>query len=366
MININQKKYTKAEIVKLNIQAFPKWKQSIFLFLKNWFDENQKTISVSTSGSTGKPKNIEIPKNLMLKSVEMTGKFFDFKKGEKILLALSADYIAGKMILLRAIVWQMDLLIVEPKNNSLNEISTKEKIDFAAFVPLQLQTILDQNPSKLNQIKNAIIGGAAMDFDLIQKTQKLKTNIFATFGMTETISHFALQKINKKDKSSCFQLLPETEIKLDEKKCLLIKSPITGFKWLKTNDLVKIISPKEFQYLGRFDNVVNSGGIKIIVESIEKKIAQIIYQNENLNPLKNKRFFLAALPDEKLGEKLILIFEGHVPIEKTSILAFLKMYLPKYKNPKVIFFEEKFAETGSGKIDKKRTLEKIILQQNNV
>ena len=307
-------------------------------FLENWFSEDD-FISLQTSGSTGTPKKIILRKKQMIQSAFATGNYFNLLENTTALLCLSVDYIAGKMMLVRALTlgWYLDVVL--PISNPLNEID--KKFDFAAMVPLQLENSL----KSLEQIKTLIVGGGVVSKSLHDKIQNCNCNVFATYGMTETITHIAIKKLNNnRIKPVFYEVLPTVEIFKDDRNCLVIKAKKVSDEIVFTNDVVNLISENQFEWLGRFDNVINSGGIKLQPEKIEEELSKVI----------PNRFFVIGIPDEKLGEKLILIIEG----EKTK-LNLDNVKLSKYEVPKEIYFIAKFIETETKKIQRKKTLDLI-------
>ncbi|WP_435262264.1 AMP-binding protein [Tenacibaculum sp. nBUS_03] len=317
-----------------------------YCFFSNWFN-NEDYIIVQTSGSTGTPKLIKLKKEFMRNSAMATGTFFNLKEKTTALLCMPTNFIAGKMMLVRALTLGWHLDIVAPKSNPL--INTDKTYDFSAMVPLQLQASL----SEIHRVKKLIVGGGVVSTDLIEKIQGISTQVFATYGMTETITHIAVKKINNfltLDKSSstelCYKVLPGVVIKKDERSCLIIKAPKVSDKVIITNDVVQLISETEFEWLGRYDNVINSGGIKLHPEVIEEKLSTILSQ----------RFFVAGIPDTVLGEKMILVVEGN-----ECKLDFGKnILLTKYEHPKEVFFIPEFIETETKKIQRKRTLDLVF------
>lgn len=318
-------------------------------FLRNWFDENS-FIEVKTSGSTGNPKIIQLQKIHMINSAKATGDYFNLPENTTALLCMSPNYIAGKMMLVRALTLGWHLDIAEPTSNPLKN---RDKIyDFSAMVPMQLHNSLKD----IHKIKKLIVGGGTVSNELLLKVQQVKTEIFATYGMTETITHIAVKKLNLIEsgaKQSYYITLPNIKIAADSRGCLVIDAPTISDEKVVTNDLVELISPTEFKWLGRIDNVINSGGIKLIPEQIEEKLAGII---EN-------RFFVAGKKDEILGEKLILVIEELQVYKinnsiKAAILAEIKnsKLFSIYEIPKEIYFLENFIETETNKIDRAKTL----------
>ncbi|QNM86857.1 AMP-binding protein [Polaribacter pectinis] len=312
----------------------------IHQFLKEWFSEEDFVI-VNTSGSTGIPKPIQLNKELMKNSAIATGKFFNLKENTTALLCLPIQYIAGKMMLIRALTLGWHLDIIESNSEPLKD--TEKEYDFSAMVPLQLENSLN----KIHQIKKLIVGGGVVSNQLQEKLQVISSEVFATYGMTETITHVAVKRLNNvKIQPNYYQTLPNVTIYKDKRNCLVIDAEKVSEKIIFTNDVVDLISDTKFQWLGRFDNVINSGGIKLHPEKIEEKLSKII---EN-------RFFVAGIPDEKLGEKLILIIEG-----KEQKISFEDANLSKYETPKQIYFIDKFVETETKKIQRTKTLDFINL-----
>ncbi len=311
-------------------------------FLNDWFDKKEFII-VQTSGSTGKPKPIKILKNQMKNSALATADFLELHKKTTALLCLSTDYIAGKMMLVRALVlgWYLD--VIEAQSTVLQE---NKKYDFVAMAPVQVQNSL----TNLYKVKKLLIGGGAISKKLENRLQNEKTAIFSSYGMTETITHIAIRKVNfiHTEKDVCYKTLPNVFIRLDERGCLVIDAKKVATDLIITNDLVTIMDASHFVWLGRIDNIINSGGIKIIPEQIEKKLTTIITTN----------FFIGSKKDDILGEKLILLIEGNFDkkilnkIKESSLLS-------KYEKPKEIIFLDKFIYTKTGKINRFKSLNLI-------
>jgi len=304
-------------------------------FLLDWFDD-KSYLEINTSGSTGIPKLIRVDKQAMVNSALATGNFFDLQPGDKVLHCLPAKYVAGKMMFIRGFILGLEIDFVAPSSHPLDRLDYD--YDFAALVPMQAQYSLD----KLKHIKKIIIGGAKITKPLEDKLLKIKSEIYETYGMTETITHIAAKRIGEE----AFTVFPNVMLSLDDNNCLLIKAPSISNELIETNDIVEMVSENEFIWLGRYDNVVNSGGIKLIPEQIEEKLATRI----------PRRYFVIGQADPVLGEKLVLIVEGEpIPIEKEVFDV-----LDKYEKPKEIHFVKHFEETPTGKIIRKETLSKFM------
>tara|TARA_R110002126_G_scaffold158858_2_gene306115 strand:+ start:247 stop:1293 length:1047 start_codon:yes stop_codon:yes gene_type:complete len=316
------------------IKEGDEFEKSIGDFLLDWFDE-KSYIDLQTSGTTGAPKIIRTNKQTMVNSALATGDFFELSPGDKALYCLPTKYIAGKMMLVRSFILGLDIDFVEPNSHPLTKNETK--YDFVAMVPLQAQNSL----AGLKNVKKMIVGGAKMSKSLEKSLLKGKTQVYETYGMTETITHIAAKKVGE----NAFSILPNIHISQNEKNCLVIDAPKISEELIVTNDLVEILNENQFVFLGRIDNVVNSGGIKLIPEQIEEKLANEIHS----------RFFLGGIPDTILGEKLVLIIEG----EKDAAVELCFDGLDKYEKPKNVFYVAKFMETENGKIKRKEMLESI-------
>lgn len=300
-------------------------------FIIDWFDDSN-FIVLTTSGTTGNPKQITILKTAMIASVLATAAFFDLNSKFKVLQCLPSKYIAGKMMLLRSFILGFDMDFVIPSSNPL--ASSLTIYDFVAMVPMQVQNSI----TELNRVKILIIGGAKLDDSLRFNLQNITTSVFETFGMTETITHIAARNVNK----DYFEILPNITINTDNRGCLIIDAPLLNSEKIVTNDLVNLLDNNRFQFLGRIDNVINSGGVKLIPEQIEAKL---------LNKIES-RFFIIGVPDKLLGEKAILVIEGEYKSLPNTIFDDLETF----EKPKEVKFISNFKETESGKIMRKNTI----------
>jgi len=330
-----------AEQLKTNSN---KWECDVYAFILEWLN-SCNTIIAHTSGSTGTPKQIKLSKQKMLASARMTGEFFQFEKAQTALLCLSPNFIAGKMMVVRAILWQLNLMLVEPNGHPLLNINMD--IDFAAMIPLQVNNSLKEG-NHLNRIKKLLIGGGAVDQSLEEKLQDLKCEAFSSYGMTETVSHVAIRILNGSYRSESYHAIGEVHFSKDNRGCLLIHAPEILKEDLLTNDMVELQNDKVFKWIGRFDNVVNSGGIKLFPEQIEDKIRGIL----------SVPFFCAGLPDVHLGQKLVLVLEQEeqTTTKKLELMNQLKSLLAKYEQARDILFIPQFRRTSNGKIQREATL----------
>jgi len=338
------------------------YEQSIGDFLLEWCND-YSSISVKTSGSTGNPKQISLQKRHMVNSSLATGAFFELEPGSSALHCLPTDFIAGKMMLVRAMVLGLELDYVAPSSRPLDFVS--KTYDFCAMVPFQLENSME----KIDTIKTLIVGGAPMSANLKELVRNKKTNVYETYGMTETITHIAVKSINNVRSSlskepvpstvevlktgsveTSFKTLPKVKISTDERNCLIINAPHISDNPVVTNDVVNLISENEFDWLGRFDNIINSGGIKLFPEQIEAKLTGMV---EN-------RFFVTGLPDEKLGHRLVLVVEGNIDVETLFQKVKSTSALEKFEIPKEIYTVSEFISASNNKILRKETLQAVL------
>ena len=300
-------------------------------FFSEWNNDSDRVL-VHTSGSTGKPKPMMVEKKRMLNSARITCDFLGLKPGDSALLCMSLDYIAGKMVVVRSIERHLHLISVSPSGHPLKDIN--EEITFAAMVPMQVYNTLQvpEERERLTHIRHLIIGGGAIDAALEQELRSLPGNIaiWSTYGMTETLSHIALRRINGAEASEWYQPFDSVKISQTEEGCLVIDAPLVCSETLVTNDIVEIesyiynkVEKLRFRIKGRKDNVICSGGIKIQIEEVE----------EFLKPHLEKPFMLAKKKDEKFGEIAVLLSEdkGIKKVEATirRLLSDHKYWIPR-------------------------------------
>lgn len=316
-------------------------KNKITSFLKEW-ESNDDFISANTSGSTGQAKKIELKKKHLLISARKTLDYLKIPDFSVFHLGLSSDTIAGKMMLVRALVNQAELIVSEVSANCLASI--KRPIQFSALVPLQLEKYLSENQQIV--VDTIIVGGAPISEQLEKKAALNKSNIYHTFGMTETISHVAMRKLTNEHKNP-YLALPGIEFSQNTLNELIIHFPEINKSPIATNDVVDLLDKFTFNWIGRTDFCVNSGGIKIFPENIERRLDLFI-------PLP---YFISHIPDVHLGQALVLIIESNeaIKIDKTAFSHFLS----SYETPRYYQCIPNFTKTASGKINRTLTQAKI-------
>ena len=308
-------------------------------FLINWFDRKDY-INVSTSGTTGDPKKIKILKTAMINSAKKSAQIFGLKEKDRSLLCLPVKYIAGKMMVIRSLIIGLNMCTIKPNGSPLTRSS--ESYDFAAMVPSQVKKTIEH----LNKVKKLLIGGAPVHKSLIELINTKFTEVYETFGMTETVSHIAIKNLSKGEKH--FSAVPGATFGL-KSGCLIISAPDLNKNTIVTNDIVELIDDKSFFWKGRKDSVINCGGVKYFPELLEKKVVNF----------KNIRFIICGIPDPILIEKIVIVFEKCIPPNVKRMFESLSVY----EKPKLIFTLEKFT-LKNGKIDRKNIRERVLKIKN--
>lgn len=329
-------------------------------FLQEW-NSPSETLLVHTSGSTGKPKPMWVEKQRMLNSAHITCDFLGLRPGDSALLCMSLDYIAGKMMVVRSIERKLRLFSVKPSGHPLSDESLAKMVemdfDFVAMVPMQVYNTLQvpQERERLSRIKHLIIGGGAIDDALAEELRSLPGAVWSTYGMTETLSHIALRRLNGEEASEWYQPFDSVGVSLNSDGCLVIDAPLVCSEPLVTNDIAEIKQQETsshssdassslktssphvlFRIKGRKDNVICSGGIKIQIEEVENLLRQHL----------DAPFLLAKKKDEKFGEIAVLVTESG---DLEGVEAICRQVLPKYWVPRHYLHFDQLPMTETGK-----------------
>ncbi|MDG5799876.1 AMP-binding protein [Marinilabiliaceae bacterium ANBcel2] len=326
------------EADKVDNREHPDSLKDIIQFLSEWFS-TKDYMMVTTSGSTGKPKNIKVKKSEMVESAIRTINFFELKPGMKVLNCLPVSFIAGKMMVIRAIVGSLNLICVEPAANPLNKLN--RKVEFAAFTPMQMINIL-KSKKKHNLLTKVIIGGGKTDSDLNSKLQDVPFDAWESYGMTETLTHVALRKINGNTARNSFLPLSGIKTELNSNGCLIIHYGEKFNKTVITNDIAELYSDGSFIIKGRVDNIINSGGIKISPEDLEEKIKRTTQNN----------VIITFEEDKVLGQKIVALTNTK-PEKPRLFFDKISGALSKYEKPYKLYYIKKVPLTQSGKLKRK-------------
>lgn len=321
-------------------------------FAQAWL-EGESEFVLTTSGSTGVPKPIILQKSQLEASARMTGAALNLPAKTKALICLNTAYIAGRMMLVRTLVLDWEICVVEPVSNPLALFEASTEFDFVAMVPLQLAACLADQTTRpmVERCGLILLGGAPISRVLETQIQQVKVPVYQSYGMTETVSHIALRRVNGPDRTDEYQILGNIDFGVDERGCLWVRGAVTNFERIQTNDLVELKAKGTFLWLGRADSVINSGGIKIQLDKLDRVGEGILDDIQVPND-----FFHWYEADEKLGQKLVLFIEKEpVVVNVIELLAKFADLVNPYEVPKAVYFVKKFRSTPTAKLDKKAT-----------
>lgn len=295
-------------------------------------------VTAHTSGSTGKPKAIKLKKSDMRLSAKSTNQFFGINDQSILVSPLSCRYIAGMMMVVRAIESNSQLLFEKPSNAPLSAGCYPKTIDLLPVVPSQISGLLDNVGRKGLTVRNVIVGGAPMSMKMEQMLRESGINSYATYGMTETCSHVALRSILRNE--DYFTALPGVKFSVDDDCRLLIHRNCAEIKTLHTNDVVRLLDDTRFVWVGRYDNVINSGGIKVHPEEIERQLHPV---------MGNRTFYLTSRSSEKWGEEVVMVVERGDELNVKDLMSQIKAMVG-VKAPKEMIFVDAVERTSNGKI----------------
>lgn len=322
----------------------------LWQFIEQWFDDKE-TMILKTSGSTGIPKNIAVTKHQMLASAASTLEYFQLRKGMKALLCLSPEFIAGKMMIVRAMLGGLDLLTTDLSANPLRNLH--QAVDFAAMVPLQCSKVMEETPEKFSWIKTLIVGGSGMGDWLSSQFQSINTAVFQTYGMTETLSHIAVRRVNGALASNSYTLLSGVKVHLDQRGCLVIDAPHLAHEALITNDIAAINQDGTFTIEGRADDIVIVAGHKLNPLQLEAKIEGILQKN----------CLVIAVPSENAGAQLFLVLKDQMSVSQIyQLWQKLETSLSASEMPRQLAIVDEFPLLAGGKTDR-RQLTQLVSNQ---
>lgn len=311
-------------------------------FLAEW-ETPSDVIVARTSGSTGTPKEIMLPKSDMRVSASATNRFFGITEESTLLMPLSADYIAGKMMVVRACLAGCRLIVEPPSPRPVKK--DYGRIDLLPLVPAQIEGFLASPAASPEDISGIIIGGAPLSAPLEKRLMECGFRAWASYGMTETCSHVALRQLG----DECFTALDSVTFSVDERSCLVIESMPGTYSWktLRTNDVVTLESPRRFIWRGRADNVINTGGVKIFPEQEERRLA---------GRLKGE-YYITSFSHPKWGEAVGLVLEGEYSCEEMKeVERICEECLSRYARPKRTVCVDRFERTSSGKVKRRNDM----------
>jgi len=331
----------------MNDPTIPVWEKEFYGFLSRWLD-NSPVVEIETSGTTGQPRKLEVEKKRMIVSAKMTGHVLNLAEGDITLLCLPVRFIAGMMMIVRAFVLGLNLMPRKPAGNPLPYLD--RHYDFTAMTPMQVWEILRENngAEKLGSVDKVIIGGGPVPASLPKQLKTLKNRIWHTYGMTETLTHIALRRINSKNASEWFTPLPGVTVRPGEENTLVIEAPGICSRAVMTDDIAEFDQKGRFRILGRRDHLINSGGLKCNPEVIEQILSETV----------SIPFFVSGWPDERLGEKIVLFVENTEADHSmaTQFRRVLEKLPDRRMFPRAVCTVSRFFRTSSGKIRRKETV----------
>lgn len=342
---LNRKNYRTEEILQneLPVTEYSKSEHGAVSIIRNWYLGHQ-SFSFRTSGSTGNPKTISFQRDQIANSARRTIDAFGLKAGQTLLCCLNTDFVAGFMMIIRAIVGGMRLIIEEPKLNPLDGLED-EPVDFVALTPIQADAVLRAHSSVFGKVQKILLGGAAIHPELEKNLRGLSPEVFHSYGMTETLTHVAIRNVSKGEK--IYRALENVTFAKTSDDRLIVSDAALGIEGLVTNDIVRLLDDKTFSWFGRADNVINTGGIKISIDELEIEIRSILLEYGL-----SQDICLIAGEDRKLTSKLILLIESTAPLGVEALKDVLKASLPKYHAPREVVSVSRLFYTKSGKIDR--------------
>lgn len=305
-------------------------------FVSDWLSDSP-TLLVHTSGSTGKPKPMLVEKRRMEASARITCGFLGLRAGDTALLCMPLDFIAGKMVVVRSLVWGLRLMAVEPSGHPLKGLT--ESPTFAAMVPMQVYNSLkvEEERRLLRDIKHLIIGGGAVNSDMAEALRGFPNAVWSTYGMTETLSHIALRRLSGAEASEWYEPFDGVGVTTSADGCLVIDAPAVCAQPLVTNDIAEIAPDgRRFRIRGRRDNVVCSGGLKLQIEEMEAR----------LQPHLNVPYMISKRPDDKFGEAVVLLA---VTDDMESVCEVCRKHMPRYEQPRYFLAVSELPMTPTGK-----------------
>jgi O-succinylbenzoic acid--CoA ligase len=298
----------------------------------------------------------------MTASAKLSARALNLQAGDKALVCLSTEHVAGVMMLVRGLELGLSMTVLKPTSNPLAGFPDTATFDFAAFVPFQLHEALEATPAKrpiLNRMRAILVGGTPISEALLKQISTLDAPVYHTYGMTETVSHIALRRLNGPQASEYFTPLEGVQVSVNSQDCLVIQSVLTRYETLVTNDRVELKENGSFRWLGRIDNIINTGGIKVQAEKVEA-VLETFFQAYHHRILASRRCCVGPLPHPRFSQVVVAVIEGK-PIPawmqtdiREKLLA--SNLLDKYEIPMHFYFKNKFLETSSGKIDRQANL----------
>lgn len=308
-----------------------------------------RALTVHTSGTTGPPKPLRLPRRDLISSARLTGQVFGLKNGDRALMCLPAAFIAGKMMVVRSMVLDLDLHLIDPRGSVLDNLRTTDRFRFTAMVPLQLHRAVQEDRNRVEeQFDTILLGGGPVSAVFVEDIASLRTKVYQGYGSTETVTHVALRPLNaatgveEHGVDAPFKAVGKVSFGRDPRGCLVVYTPHLSTTQHVTHDLVELIDDTSFRWLGRYDNVILSGGKKIFPEQLEMKSAGVIPYTH----------YFTSVPDERLGQAVMLVLETDLPQDEVlpEVMERLMRTLDPHEWPRRVQALRSIARTGTGKL----------------
>lgn len=300
-------------------------------------------LPATTSGTTGPAKQYRIPRRDLVNSARLTGDTFGLKAGDRVLHCLPCDFIAGKMMVVRAFVLALDIHFIDPRGSILGNLKVNDRFRFTAMVPLQLHRIIQEDRERVErQFDTILLGGGPVSDALREDIRDLDVKVYQSYGSTETVTHVALRHLNAPDGEDSFTAIGRVHFGRDPRGCLVVYTPHLSIKQHVTNDLVELVDDTRFKWLGRYDNVILTGGKKIFPEQLEARTAGIL-------PYPH---YFTSVPDDLLGQAVMLVLETDRPEDEVlpEVLNKLMVTLHPHELPRRVQALRRIKRTSGGKL----------------
>lgn len=298
--------------------------------------ENPEEIKVQSSGSTGKPKVFTFTYQQYRASANISIRYFGLKEGMSCLLPMSLKHIGAQLMLVRAFETKMKIDIVTASSDLSDFLQSG--YDFVPMVPTQFLMSYESNSSCFQKVKTVLLGGSSITQDVQEIAKRLPTQVFSSYGMTETLTHVGVKELSSKENN--YQILPGFKLSLNESNCLEIEAPHFSEKQI-TNDVARL-NGNSFEILGRLDNVIITGGLKVQAEEVEKKLADEL----------NQTFYVSSSADSKWGQVLTLVLSKSLNEVQNNFLQHYNEKSASHLKIRKVVVDE--VEVYNGKIKRKR------------
>ncbi len=305
--------------------------------------KNNGSLEVKTSGTTGIPKTMRIGREDLVQSARLTAETFGLQENDRVLHCVPSNFIAGKMMLVRAMALGLDMHIMNPRGSVLGNLNTEDRFRFAAMIPVQLHRAIQEERERVErQFEMILLGGGPVSMALAEDVRELNVQVFQGYGSTETVTHVAMRRLNGPTRSDRYHAIGKVHFGQDDRGCLIVYTPHLSTRAHITNDLVDLVDEHTFRWRGRFDNVILTGGKKVFPEQLEERTGGL---------LPYPHFFM-PIPDDRLGQAIALVIETQEedPNVVNEVIEILTRVLDPHEMPRRISATRMIQRTKTGKM----------------